>query len=545
MPGPGQSDIRKLNDQVPLGSENFKSNITPIAIHRSTVDEANKRALTTAHETVSENFPKIELVDLARLENSSLAGERVATTSSAMLRGGDEERADQNETTERDSTLNLRQIEFVSHKDDEGSKLEELTDDGDKRISDAKTAKAVQGELGKLLGKERIADLKAGKEFKIDVTLKSGGEDVTLRAHYRPKYKNMIISPVNGSAVMRLGVGKDGTVTSIGTDFDKGDGFRKLFEANGYKGIAAALPAPGDEPGAGSSEAETNPSERKIPKKIKDESTDTGEIRKPIFRRKDDPKLLRADAKIEEMEKFIKKEKKGELDYSKIITKDKPVLFVGDDHNRHGEKDELAAKAKELRAAGVTHFGIEMIPKSMQPTLNRYFDGDKKAREEIQRYLKANWTRIAEGIPERYMKLLDAMKEQRIRPVGIDDNDHEGEKVRDRNATWSKTVADIIKADPKNRMVVLGGSDHFGYKEGMHANEMLRDRYGINSTVLTFGGGIAPGEFLKDLQDHISAAAKKAGLANERFSFDLNPTFPRGADKVLHLPQKQKHYLDF
>lgn len=66
----------------------------------------------------------------------------------------------------------------------------------------------------------------------------------------------------------------------------------------------------------------------------------------------------------------------------------------------------------------------------MPPTLDAYFKGDAKAREATLAYLKETWGDKHPNAAENYMALLDAMKAQGIKPVGLDTDTQAGLKQR-------------------------------------------------------------------------------------------------------------------
>ncbi len=184
-----------------------------------------------------------------------------------------------------------------------------------------------------------------------------------------------------------------------------------------------------------------------------------------------------------------------EIDYKNVL-KDQKVTLIGEDHKDFSAKQHVADSAENMKAAGVTHFAMEMIPQEMQSSLDKFSNGDKGAREELKNYLMNTWDKSYPGTGEKYMQMLDSMKNAGIKVVGTDINKHtekteEDRKSRDR--AWAGSIANILKEDPNAKVVAYGGADHFNKEASAHkwhdlTNDYLKKEHKIESQVLRLNG---------------------------------------------------------
>ncbi len=158
------------------------------------------------------------------------------------------------------------------------------------------------------------------------------------------------------------------------------------------------------------------------------------------------------------------------------IEDDDRVVIIGEHHPDVESKRMLAAKLKEFRKKGFTHLGLEMIPASMQPMLDKYFETGEGA-DEIKAYLEEHW----EGYTDdgEYFQIVEAAKAAGLRIVGLDMDDHgpstdteiEGDRaMRKRNITMARSI-DKITSDPSNRIVCLCGMGHVIGNISQHLKE--------------------------------------------------------------------------
>lgn len=90
-----------------------------------------------------------------------------------------------------------------------------------------------------------------------------------------------------------------------------------------------------------------------------------------------------------------------DVDYSRSFENGVRVVGLGDAwHVSMGSKDEFVSHLKELKGAGATHVGFELLPQSLESSVNRYYDlrdkapdsdETKSARNELKRHFDSIW----------------------------------------------------------------------------------------------------------------------------------------------------------
>ncbi len=185
-----------------------------------------------------------------------------------------------------------------------------------------------------------------------------------------------------------------------------------------------------------------------------------------------------------EIKDYLKNSK--DLDY-KSVFKDKQVLLVGEDHTDLQAKENIANEAGRLKDAGVTHFGAEIIPQKMQDTLDRFGKGDKDAANELKNYINNTWEKSYPGTGDSYMKILESMKDNGIKIVGLDINNHvdKNSDFKPRDAAWSSAIANVVKNDPNAKILAFGGRNHFFGDSGENTADQLQNNHNISSVKAT------------------------------------------------------------
>lgn len=182
--------------------------------------------------------------------------------------------------------------------------------------------------------------------------------------------------------------------------------------------------------------------------------------------------------------------KREPIDYGRIVGDSRLILFCDKHDAPTFEEDELILKMQELKKAGINHLGMEWVPSSMQNLLDEYFsnpDKDANIPPEIVEYIKrrsssglhAESARIADG----YLSVIRAARNNRIRIVGIEApwfdfsipstpksliDFMSCDVMKRRNEHWAAQIKGVLDADDNNRMIVLGGSLHFGEESLIH-----------------------------------------------------------------------------
>ncbi|MBX9725085.1 MAG: ChaN family lipoprotein, partial [Candidatus Obscuribacterales bacterium] len=181
-----------------------------------------------------------------------------------------------------------------------------------------------------------------------------------------------------------------------------------------------------------------------------------------------------------EIKDYLKNSK--DLDY-KSVFKDKQVLLVGENHTDMQIKENIANEAGRLKEGGVTHFGAEIIPQAMQETLDRFGKGDKDAANELKKYINNSWEKSYPGTGDSYMKILESMKDNGIKIVGLDINNHidNNSDFKPRDAAWSAAIANVVKNDPSAKILAFGGKNHFFGDSGENTADQLQNTHNIAS----------------------------------------------------------------
>lgn len=227
----------------------------------------------------------------------------------------------------------------------------------------------------------------------------------------------------------------------------------------------------------------------------------------------------------------------GSFDLLQLLAGDRRVVFFGERHDDLGQKDLIISSLKTLKAQdGLTHLALEMLSKSDMPYVESYFYA-AGSRQAVLDRLKQKWN-IAPGVPEKYMQLIDAIKEAKLIPLALDQppegkDDNRGTLFHDRNEHWAEAIAGPLKADSRAKVLVYSGRDHVGYAaSGDLANQLLKSEYGYDSTVVNFASRLDPGA---TIEGKVAAAAQEARLKGRQFALAVDPANQvRPSDIILH-----------
>ncbi len=268
-----------------------------------------------------------------------------------------------------------------------------------------------------------------------------------------------------------------------------------------------------------------------------------------------DPKVL--DFR-DSPEKFaaVLNDNKQTPDIGAFATKEKPVVFLGEEHTDATSQNFIAGQAEKMKAAGITHFGVEM-PSQWQPMLDKWAAGDNDARAEFKDALtKGTDEQRYPGLPERYVNMIDSMIKAGIKPVALDvphKSPLSPEGYTDRNKHTTDIIGGIIKDNPDARIVALGGSNHSGRSAiGESLDTQLKNNHGIESTVIHTSGGDQTQRYSRlsfneanekndGSRPHETVArfAKHMNI-NEPFTIKADKNLPAGgADAFLYIPKKR------
>jgi hypothetical protein len=256
---------------------------------------------------------------------------------------------------------------------------------------------------------------------------------------------------------------------------------------------------------------------------------------------------IKADATPAEVEKIISSGT-AKLDYVSLLSGDRRAIFIGERHDDLAQKDEIIKQLHALKTkSGLTHVALEMLNDADMQAVKNYFDGSGD-RQAVLNGLKARWS-VAPGVPEKYMELIDAIKEEKLTPLALDrtmsgGDDHGASLYEERNEHWAQVIGDTLNSSPTAKVLAYTGRDHVGYSAGAnqseaHTNEILANDYAKKSTVVLLA---SPLDKEGSLSLHVSQAAKAARPAACSDAFALKiirDQSSRPADFVVLPSQRQ------
>lgn len=186
------------------------------------------------------------------------------------------------------------------------------------------------------------------------------------------------------------------------------------------------------------------------------------------------------------------------------------LLMLGESsHNTAGFKYEAIKALKQLKAAGFTHFAMEMLPRSMQEKIDVY-QRTGKGFKVIQQYLNENWM-WGYLVPKAYGELVKAARDIGLKVIALDISyklmeQMDEECVYDqykkgdcfsthtrRNKIWAENIIGVLNASKQHRVVAFMHRWHAvqasDYEPGL---DTIVQEKGMNSIrFIDFIGGIS------------------------------------------------------
>lgn len=219
------------------------------------------------------------------------------------------------------------------------------------------------------------------------------------------------------------------------------------------------------------------------------------------------------------------------VDYAQMVV-DKRVLFLAENHFDHSIRHHLVQHAKNLKAAGITHYAIEAN------------EAGNVVFERLNRGEAVDLSKVDVGPGGAdYQAAISALVAQGIRVVAIDIDIQTKPSREVREARLTENIYRLLEADPNSKVAALIGSFHtrrHGISEGVPSvGRRLMEAQVPTVNVLFVGG-----KFLEPTM--LTEPVREAGLANQEFMLDFRPyanlsTVPFGkgeADWIVHLPQQ-------
>lgn len=218
------------------------------------------------------------------------------------------------------------------------------------------------------------------------------------------------------------------------------------------------------------------------------------------------------------------------VDYSKIVGNSR-VLLLGEFHKNSPIRTHLSQHAADLKAAGVTHYGIEA------PQTEEVFDRLNRGEN-----VDLSQVRVGPTMADNYEEAVRAIAKTGIKIVPIDAS-NDGLGTDEREAQLTKNVMQILEQDRDSRVAVLIGAQHIS-KQGLSGVSSLRfrlDELDIPLTTVRFAGGI------ETIPTALLNAAASADQAQSEFMLDMSsykdldhvPFGKNDYDWIIHLPSEQ------
>jgi len=217
----------------------------------------------------------------------------------------------------------------------------------------------------------------------------------------------------------------------------------------------------------------------------------------------------------------------GKIDYRKIIKAPHRLVLFGEwQHSVESYKYEMVRIMPQLKAMGFTHFGLEMLPTSLQPGLNR---GEIAATEK---HLN-EWWEDGYSTQGAFIHMVNAAHAVGMTVLALDipyDDWPDQGAHNARNANMAAVLADTVNSG--HRVVAYMAYAHAWSIMGV--KDLLRGR-GLNPLFIKFDGGIA-NEGVSDL----ATTARSEGVDKTDF---ISPGLGGlDADVIIHMRQTERWY---
>lgn len=222
--------------------------------------------------------------------------------------------------------------------------------------------------------------------------------------------------------------------------------------------------------------------------------------------------------------------KASPVDYGELIG-DSSVLMLGENHSNSPIRNHIAARAAQLRAAGITHYAIEA---PHDPTFDELNADGQISLAHVSLGPLSRWDRS-------YERAVRAMAAQGIKVTPIDIDQSTKPTKEEREAFLTDGVTAILADDSSAKVAVLVGGAHAVKKKSQYSAPSMTTRLvdaDIKVVAAQYAGGTesALAFFLR--------AASDAGMGHSEFMVDLRPYHdnpsvvygPGTTDYVVHLP---------
>ncbi|MBO0880378.1 MAG: hypothetical protein J2P17_08510, partial [Mycobacterium sp.] len=210
-----------------------------------------------------------------------------------------------------------------------------------------------------------------------------------------------------------------------------------------------------------------------------------------------------------------------------MVVGDNRVVLLGEAHSNTPIRDFLTAQAQAIKAAGVTHYGIEAPP---HPAIDKLNDGRRA-------YLGG--VHVGPGESAGYERVIQAMSAAGIIIVPLDLDPSGSWPAGARDKHMADTITAIVSENPGAKVAALLGEFHTinEESEGQPAAGQILHASGYPTTTVQFAGGAE--EYTRTL---LAEALRNHNATGETFYADLRDyhnaggSYAPGHDAVIHLP---------
>lgn len=184
-----------------------------------------------------------------------------------------------------------------------------------------------------------------------------------------------------------------------------------------------------------------------------------------------------------------------DVNYRTMAGNARLVMLGESSHNPAIYKYEAIKALKQLKAAGFTHFAIEMLPRSMQEKIE-FYQRTGKGFNQIQQYFNENW---AWGylVPKAYGELVKVARDIGLKIVALDVTPELMEEMDKacsysqyttgkcksthsvRNENWAGLIANILSYSKEHRVIA--------FMHRWHAIKASEYELGIDTIIKTLG----------------------------------------------------------
>ena len=220
----------------------------------------------------------------------------------------------------------------------------------------------------------------------------------------------------------------------------------------------------------------------------------------------------------------------AEVDYSKILGNNE-IVFAGEYHSNTAIKLHLATQAEELRAAGFTHFAIE-LPSTINEKLKKLERG-----EQVDQILAED--------DSDYELMIQAMIRSGIivRAIDITEQDYKTYTKEQREKAMTGNIARILITNHDAKILCLVGVLHAVTKFNRDGVPSVRKRFvdaGVPTATLFFHGGRKSELDLLFGESHFDKVVRQSDKVAVEWMIDNRKNkitnFDREADWIVHLP---------